>query len=178
MAADDVKVSNLVTPDNYTANQNQALNIPASGVLSNDTSVFGQPLTAIAVVNPANGTLNLNTNGGFTYTPGPNYSGTDKFMYQANDGQTNIGTAWVTIVVNPSTNVLPVIQSIKLSNNVVTLTWASVAGRTYRAQYNSNLLTSTWSNIVPDVLASGPTATATNSVGTTPRRFYRVLLLP
>jgi hypothetical protein len=30
--------------------------------------------------------LTLNTNGGFTYTPGTNFSGTDSFTYYANDG--------------------------------------------------------------------------------------------
>src|SRR5262249_14754962 len=149
MAADDVQVSGLAAPDNYTINQNQVLNVPAPGVLGNDTSVFGQPLTSVTVLNPANGLLNLNANGGFTYTPNANFSGTDKFLYQANDGQTNIGTAWVTVVVNPvaSTNPPPVITKVALSNSVVTLTWTAVPGRTYRAQFNTNLPSANWSNI-------------------------------
>ena len=35
---------------------------------------------------PAHGTLTLNANGSFTYTPDANYNGTDSFTYQANDG--------------------------------------------------------------------------------------------
>jgi len=170
----------LVAADNYSVNQNQTLNVSAPGVLANDTSAFGQTLTSVPVLNPGNGVLNLNPNGGFTYTPNPNFSGTDRFIYQANDGQTNIGTAWVTIVVNPvaSTNPPPVITKLALSNKVVTLTWTAVPGRTYRAQFSTNLNPVNWSNIVPDVVASGATASATNNTGNAARRFYRVQLLP
>ncbi len=37
-------------------------------------------------VGPANGTLTLNANGTFTYTPNANYNGSDTFTYHANDG--------------------------------------------------------------------------------------------
>ena len=179
-AADDVRVTGLVAGESYTVNQNQTLNVSAPGVLGNDTSAFGQTLTSVLVLNPGNGLLNLNPNGGFTYTPNANFSGTDQFIYQANDGQTNIGTARVTIVVNPvaSTNPPPVITKVALSNGVVTLSWTSVAGRSYRAQFSTNITSINWSNVVPDVVASGATASATNSVGSAARRFYRVLLLP
>ena len=35
---------------------------------------------------PAHGTLTLNADGSFTYTPAANYNGTDSFTYKANDG--------------------------------------------------------------------------------------------
>ena len=43
--------------------------MPAPGVLGNDTDVEGTPLTAVLVTGPAHGTLTLNPNGSFTYTP-------------------------------------------------------------------------------------------------------------
>jgi hypothetical protein len=61
---------------------------------------------------------------------------------------------------------------------VVTVTWDSVSNRTYRVQYVTNVSDTNWTDIVPDVTASGPSASQTNAVGTDPRRFYRVLLLP
>ena len=53
----------------------------------------GNPLTAVVVTRPAHGTLTLNADGTFTYTPAANYNGTDSFTYKANDGtaDSNIG---------------------------------------------------------------------------------------
>jgi VCBS repeat-containing protein len=56
-------------------------------VLGNDTDPDdGDLLTAIPVDNPTNGTLALNDDGSFTYTPNTDFSGTDSFTYVANDG--------------------------------------------------------------------------------------------
>ena len=49
---------------------------------------------------PANGTLTLNADGSFTYTPNANFNGTDSFTYQANDGTADSNVATVTITVN------------------------------------------------------------------------------
>ena len=71
------------------------------GVLGNDTDVDGNPLTAIAGdAARRNGTLGLNADGSFTYTPAPNYNGTDSFTYQANDGTADSNVATVTITVD------------------------------------------------------------------------------
>jgi hypothetical protein len=69
----------------YTVSQGQTLSVSAPGVLGNDTSFSGNPLTAILVTNPGNGTLTLNANGSFTYTPTATFVGTDSFTYQASD---------------------------------------------------------------------------------------------
>ena len=45
------------------------LTVAAPGVLGNDTDADGDPLTAQLVTGPANGTLALNADGSFTYTP-------------------------------------------------------------------------------------------------------------
>jgi hypothetical protein len=55
------------------------------------------------VTNPAHGTLSLNANGSFTYTPAADYSGQDSFTYRASDGNIISNTATVTITVNGST---------------------------------------------------------------------------
>ncbi len=85
--------------DSYTTNEDTALNRAAPGVLSNDTDADGDNLTAVKVSDPAHGTLTLNSNGSFTYTPAANYNGTDSFTYRANDGQANSNTATVTITI-------------------------------------------------------------------------------
>ena len=55
--------------DSYTTAEDTPLTIAAPGVLGNDTDVEGDLLTASLVASPAHGTLTLNTNGSFTYTP-------------------------------------------------------------------------------------------------------------
>ena len=48
------------------------------------------------VTGPAHGTLTLNADGSFTYTPAANYNGTDSFTYKANDGTLDSNVATVT----------------------------------------------------------------------------------
>ncbi len=70
----------------------------------------------------------------------------------------------------------PFITSIKRSNELVTVTWTSIAGTVYRLQYKTNLTDPTWLAVPGDVPASGPTASKTDNVGTVQRRFYRVIV--
>ena len=71
----------------------------------------------------------------------------------------------------------PVITSIQLTNGVVTITWSSVTGGIYRAQYINSLNGGGWTDLSPDVTATGSTATQTNAVGNATQRYYRVVLL-
>ncbi|MGH3755990.1 MAG: cadherin-like domain-containing protein [Pseudonocardiaceae bacterium] len=70
----------------------------SAGVLGNDT---GGPLTATLGTGPANGTLTLNPNGSFTYTPREGFTGADTFTYTARDGALASASATVTITVGP-----------------------------------------------------------------------------
>jgi VCBS repeat-containing protein len=67
--------------------------------LANDTDPHGLTLSAVLVSGPSNGTLTLNSNGSFTYTPKTHWAGTDSFQYYATDGQQNSNTATVTLTV-------------------------------------------------------------------------------
>ena len=87
--------------DSYSTNQNTALVVTSPGVLTNDTDAETNPLTAALVANVTNGSLTLNPNGSFTYTPTNGYSGPDSFTYRANDGILNSNTVTVSITVNP-----------------------------------------------------------------------------
>src|SRR6185369_4438468 len=50
----------------------------------------------------SHGSLTLNSDGSFDYTPDSNYNGTDSFTYKANDGTDDSASpATVTITVNP-----------------------------------------------------------------------------
>jgi VCBS repeat-containing protein len=87
--------------DSYSTAEDTALTIPAAGVLGNDTDVDSSALSALLVSGPAHGTLTLNPDGGFTYTPSANYSGPDSFTYRVNDGETDSAAASVAMTVTP-----------------------------------------------------------------------------
>src|SRR5439155_455039 len=56
---------------------------------------------------PTHGTLTLNGDGSFSYTPVTDYNGTDGFTYKANDGQADSAVATVSITIT-SANDAPV----------------------------------------------------------------------
>ncbi|NOG48614.1 MAG: cadherin-like domain-containing protein [Chloroflexi bacterium] len=80
--------------DAYATDEDTALNVAAPGVLTNDTDVDGDTLTAVLVVGPTNGTLTLSNDGSFIYTPNAGFNGSDSFTYRASDGTllSNIAT--------------------------------------------------------------------------------------
>jgi len=98
-AINDAPVAN---DDAYSTEQNTPLSVAAPGVLDNDTDADGNPLTAMWVSGPSNGSLVLNADGSFTYTPNPTFvDSDDSFTYVANDGTADSAVATVTVTVNP-----------------------------------------------------------------------------
>src|SRR5204862_162543 len=63
--------------DSYTTAEDTTLNIAAAGVLTNDSDVDGNTLSAVLVSQPSHGSLTLSSNGGFTYVPAADYNGPD-----------------------------------------------------------------------------------------------------
>ncbi|HEY6688897.1 MAG TPA: Ig-like domain-containing protein, partial [Propionibacteriaceae bacterium] len=57
------------------------------------------PLSAMRGSGPSHGTLTLNANGSFTYTPAADYDRSDSFTYRANDGTVESNEATVTITI-------------------------------------------------------------------------------
>lgn len=59
----------------------------AYGVLgAGATSPQGLPLSASVVEQPRHGSLTLDSDGAFRFTPQPGYAGNDAFVYQESDG--------------------------------------------------------------------------------------------
>jgi hypothetical protein len=99
-------VDDPAIPGDYTIAEGGSLTTFAAGspagVLDNDTSGAGPgPFTANLVSDVSAGTLALNGDGSFTYTPNAFFSGSDTFTYVANDGALDSNGATVTITVTP-----------------------------------------------------------------------------
>jgi hypothetical protein len=88
--------------DSYTTAQDTPLNVSApGGVLANDSDTDGDALTAVLVPNGTAGSVNLNPDGSFSYTPDSGFNGEDHFTYQAFDGTALSALATVVITVTP-----------------------------------------------------------------------------
>ncbi|GEM_PF-4906808 len=73
----------------------------------------------------------------------------------------------------------PVVLSVDLVEPAdIIVSWNSVSNRTYRLQYKNDLNETEWVDLPPDIMATGPVTTVTNSVGSEPQRFFRLRTLP
>ncbi|MGD0261306.1 MAG: hypothetical protein ABSD29_15950 [Verrucomicrobiota bacterium] len=101
-------------------------------------------------------------------------------MVTDHNGCTANASVIVTVIPQPE------ITSITLLGTDATLVWSSLSGQTYRVQYTTDLVDyppgSTWTELtgpasdplLPDVTATGATATFTDTSGAAPQRFYRI----
>jgi predicted outer membrane repeat protein len=95
----------------------------ASSVLANDSNPDGGTLTAAVVTSPTHGSLTLNGDGSFSYTPATGFSGSDSFTYRAtNSATTASAVSTVTITVT------------RLNDAPSSLTFTPVAGTRYTGQ--------------------------------------------
>jgi hypothetical protein len=145
---------------------------------ASDSDLPANNLTYQLAVAPS-GAL-IDASGIITWTAGSSAS-TNVFQTIVNDNGVPplLATNIFTVVVNAVEIVPPpVIQSITVSGGEAVLTWTSVSNHSYRAQFVEKIDASIWSNLVPDISATGPTSTVTNTTGDSKSRFYRVILLP
>jgi VCBS repeat-containing protein len=105
--SDTASVSLTVGPDNDAPSAgDDSASTPEDttvtiAVLANDGDVEGDELTVASYTDTAHGTLTLNIDGTFSYTPDANYFGADAFSYAASDGQGGFDTASVSLTVGP-----------------------------------------------------------------------------
>ncbi len=84
--------------DAYTTLEDTPLVVSVPGVLANDVDP-GEVPQIVEWGQPVHGTLTPNSDGSFSYSPQPNWFGTDSFTYRIKDGFNESDTATVTITV-------------------------------------------------------------------------------
>jgi hypothetical protein len=124
---------------------------------------------AAASINPSSGV--------FTWTPSVGHAPTtNQVTIRVTDNGTpalNDFETFNIVVAGP-----PRITSITVSPaGLVTIQWSSFAGKTYRVEYKPDFSAPSWLPLGANVLATGATASVTDTVGANLRRFYRVRLL-
>jgi PKD repeat protein len=166
-------------------------------IRTNFVLVTNPPPVAVFTANPTNGFAPLKV--AFTNLT----TGATAYAWDFGDGQTstnvqpaniytNAGTYTVSLLATGpggsslliQTNYIevltapPIILTISTSGGTVNLSWNSIPTRTYRAQFREDLDAPGWTDLVPDITATGSTAAATDTIGEVTHKFYRVMLLP
>ena len=72
-----------------------------TAVLANDSGLGDAPTTVSIVAQPQHGTARVNADGTITYTPAPNYNGTDSYRYRVRDADGQTSEALVSLSVAP-----------------------------------------------------------------------------
>ncbi|MBV8202825.1 MAG: cadherin-like domain-containing protein, partial [Acidobacteria bacterium] len=118
----------VAVDDSYSTTLNAALNQPAPGVLANDTlngaAIFsygattGGEQTTIGAATPtsAGGSITLNADGSFSYTPATGFVGNDTFKYVIKN---NVGSSTATVTIG-----------VGKANQTITFTSTAPAGAT------------------------------------------------
>jgi VCBS repeat-containing protein len=88
----------IAVDDSYSGDEDSSI---TGNVLTNDGDPESDELTTRLVSGPAHGILKLDPGGTFSYTPDPDFNGSDSFTYRANDGQGDSNLALVNLTVRP-----------------------------------------------------------------------------
>lgn len=108
--------SPIAEDDNYTTNEDEPLVVNAAqGVLANDDNIAGNSVSVELLSGTLSGSLNLNSDGSFNYSPNENFNGSDSFSYQLTfAGGTSQASVNITIL---SVNDAPVVNDDTASTN-------------------------------------------------------------
>ena len=86
--------------DLFLTTQDEPLDVANAGVLANDLDAELDQLTAELFSNATHGSVTLQADGSFQYTPNAGYTGIDAFLYRATDGDSYSRLGAVTLRVN------------------------------------------------------------------------------
>jgi hypothetical protein len=172
----------IQTPPNRTIAEATTLTVTNTAT---DSDIPANTLSYTLSVTSGAGAItnaSISANGVITWTPDHSQApSTNTFVTIVNDNgvpslsATNSFHVVITALAPPPG---PVINSIAVDSGVATITWSAVSNRMYRLQYTETLTNILWTDVPPDVQATGSSAAATNTLGGADQRYYRVILLP
>ena len=109
LAISPVNDAPVAVDDIYNLSQGAALGVTAlAGVLANDSDPDGDAVFATIDSDVSDGTLVLNADGSFDYTPNAHFVGADTFTYALNDGQGGSAIGSVALFVSAAANSSPI----------------------------------------------------------------------
>ena len=160
--------------DAFATPKDTTLTVPAAGVLANDFDVDNTSLDAWLLTDVSHGSLVLNLDGSFTYTPHAGYVGPDSFTYEACDGPDDSPPTTVTINVVPVSAPLQ-IRSGQMLGKGFELHLSGPEGSFYVIQASSD--NTRWTPIATNYAANGSLQFTDPDAVNHPMRFYRAHML-
>jgi len=85
----------------YELNQDAFLQVDQPGLLVRAADLAGDPLQVILVSAPAHGSLLIHADGSMVYRPDAGWSGVDRVVFRASDGQVSSSDTVATLIVHP-----------------------------------------------------------------------------
>jgi hypothetical protein len=161
---------------------NVANNISVNGTSHTFTGTPGQTYYATLTAVSAAG-VNSSSSTSDTGAPNPNSTTTPVKLLAPTadddaDGQTNEAEAAAGTNPLSSTSSFKVSSHTQPANGEFTITWASVIGKKYRVQRSATLVSGDWTDISPEITATGTTSSYNDTGAGTAKHFYRVRLVP
>jgi hypothetical protein len=133
---------------------------------------------SFSLQNPPSGAQITALGGFFSWTPTPQQTpSTNLFTVRATDNGVPFfasATRAFTVIVAPPPQLTGITRPIAGS---LSLTWATIPGKTYRVEYKNDLHPGPWQPLGTDRTATGTSLTIIDNIGNLPNRFYRITIL-
>ena len=133
---------------------------------------------SFSLQNPPSGAQITALGGFFSWTPTPQQTpSTNLFTVRATDNGVPFfasATRAFTVIVAPPPQLTGITRPIAGS---LSLTWATIPGKTYRVEYKNDLHPGPWQPLGTDRTATGTSLTINDNIGNLPNRFYRITIL-
>lgn len=170
VAVSPVNDAPVAGADAFATPKDTTLTIPPAGVLANDFDVDNTSLDAWLLTDVSHGSLVLNLDGSFTYTPHAGYVGPDSFTYEACDGPDDSPPTTVTINVTPVSEPLK-IRSGQMMDRGFELHLSGAEDSFYVILASADNLR--WTPISTNYTANGSLVFTDTEAPNHPMRFYR-----
>ncbi len=156
----------------FTTTANSPLTLATTNLIASDSDPDGDALTVTAVsVTSSNGGLVTLSGGSISYTPEPDFTGSDSFSYTLTDARGASATGYVLVTVVAPLN----FSSVSLVNQQLQLAFTGVPSTSYVLQAKSNLTGAPWENIATNLTDGAGTGLFSDIAVLLPQRYFRIV---